>query len=88
MPNKLTTLEAILQDLSAEDRDTTASMLGVIIGTLQHGKGVAILLADPRGDGHATLISAGNEMMTPVLLAAGGRMSEKLYGRTEMDVVQ
>jgi hypothetical protein len=27
-------------------------------------------------------------MMTPVLLAAGGRMSEKLYGRTEMDVVQ
>lgn len=81
-------LDRLLAKLTEEDRETAASMLGLILLTLHSEKGAVLVFADSEGSGTAAMIAGGNEKLVPLLMASAGDVARSMYHTPEGVVLQ
>lgn len=71
-------LQARYDELDETDQHICSTILEQTLMALESGAGCAVLVADTQGDGSATLIAGGNELLVEPLLRAAGSVSEHI----------
>jgi hypothetical protein len=74
--------------LDDDAQETLRQMTIVIISTLIHKTGTAILMADIKGDGIAQIIAAGNPALVPPLLYTASEAADAMFKRPAESTAQ
>lgn len=69
--------------LDEEDQEALRETIETLIQTLESGTGAAVLLADVKGDGRASMAALGNALLTAPLLLCAGTVHDNLFERHE-----